>query len=239
MGKFPPKPSIMNAIIQTSTGNLQDSIAFYEKLGFTSIVHEQSTIVSDGKAVVEINPDRFARAGVKLYAASWEEIVSQLKKKTAMLVVDDGYLLKSPSGMWLSLIEGKTTPQINLEEIGSSVLGNYAGLSLEVVDMEEAVDFWAILGFKKTMGDVAQGWVAMVNADGFGVSVMKANMCPHLFFNPSLTYFNGKDNIAVITKIRELNIPITEEITHFNKEGIVDNIIIRDPGGLGFFLFSD
>lgn len=48
-----------------------------------------------------------------------------------------------------------------------------------------------------------------------------------------------KSNLAIIQKIRDLQIPITEEITHFNKEGIVDNIIIRDPGGLGFFIFND
>ena len=45
--------------------------------------------------------------------------------------------------------------------------------------------------------------------------------------------------MEIIEKIRELNFPITEEITHFNDQGIVDNIIIRDPGGFGFFLFSD
>ena len=45
--------------------------------------------------------------------------------------------------------------------------------------------------------------------------------------------------MEVIGKVRELGIPIAEEITHFNKEGLVDNIIIRDPGGYGFFIFSD
>ena len=45
-------------------------------------------------------------------------------------------------------------------------------------------------------------------------------MCPHLFFNPSLTYFNGKEgNPKVITAVRDAGIPITEEITHFNREG--------------------
>jgi hypothetical protein len=69
---------------------------------------------------------------------------------------------------------------------------------------------------------------------------MKPNICPHLFFNPSMTYFNGKEgNPKVIAKVRELDIPIAEEITHFSKDGSVDNIIIRDPGGYGFFLFND
>ena len=43
----------------------------------------------------------------------------------------------------------------------------------------------------------------------------------------------------LIQKIRDLKIPITEEITVFNDQGVVDNIIIRDPGGLGFFIFND
>lgn len=75
--------------------------------------------------------------------------------------------------------------------------------------------------------------------DGFVISLMKPFSCPHLFFNPSMTYFNGKDNLAVIRKIREAGIPITQEITAFNTEGIADNVILRDPGGYGFFVFND
>ena len=63
--------------------------------------------------------------------------------------------------------------------------------------------------------------------------------CPHLFFNPSLTFFNGENNLKIIDQINNLNIAVTEEITVFNEDNIVDNIIIRDPGGLGYFLFSD
>ena len=52
--------------------------------------------------------------------------------------------------------------------------------------------------------------------------------------------FNGKENNPkVIQNIRNVGIPIAEEITTFNKEGIVDNIIIQDPGGYGFFIFND
>jgi hypothetical protein len=68
---------------------------------------------------------------------------------------------------------------------------------------------------------------------------MAPNACPHLFFNPSLTYFNGKNNLQIIENIRKSGVDITEEITVFNKEGIVDNVILRDNGGLGFFIFSD
>ncbi len=89
------------------------------------------------------------------------------------------------------------------------------------------------------MGSIAQGWVAFENGTSVGISIMKPMVCPHLFFNPGLTFFNGGKNLPIIQKIKTVGIPIAEEITVFNKEGIVDNVILCDPGGLGFFIFND
>ena len=89
------------------------------------------------------------------------------------------------------------------------------------------------------MGNIEQGWVVFQNEEKATVSFMMPNSCPHLFFNPSLNYFNGKNNLAVIEKIKKAEISFTEEITHFNSNGMVDNVIVRDEGGLGFFVFSD
>ena len=72
-----------------------------------------------------------------------------------------------------------------------------------------------------------------------GVSVMGVHSCPHLFFNPRLTYFNSGKTPMVIAKIRVAKIAITEEISVFNKEGSVDNVVLRDPGGTGFLVFND
>src|SRR5690606_15097168 len=110
--------------------------------------------------------------------------------------------------------------------------------TLESIGINRSFKIWELLGFKHTMGSADQGWVGFSN-DELSLSIMKPQTCPHLFFNPSLSYFNGKENLNVIQKIRDAGVSITEEITHFNKEGIVDNVIIRDPGGYGFFIFSD
>jgi hypothetical protein len=119
------------------------------------------------------------------------------------------------------------------------VLGNFVGLSIESVDIAKSTEVWKELGFKIN-GAPEQGWVSCINDDELTINIMKPFMCPHLFFNPSLTYFNGKENNpVVIQEIRNLKVPISEEITHFNDKGIVDNIIIRDPGGYGFFIFND
>ena len=229
----------MNSIIHTPTNNLAESLEFYTKLGFTKLPNTDLELVSDGKAVIEINPDRFARAGVKLISESWEGIVADLEDLVDVLRIENGYLISDPSGVWIYLIETQEEISIDISAISSSTLGNYAGISLETTSINSSYHLWKLLGFNQQEGDIEQGWVTLRNSDGLIISLMKPFNCPHLFFNPSLTYFNGNKNMKIIEKIKSLEIPITEEITHFNKEGIADNIIIRDPGGYGFFLFND
>lgn len=228
----------MNTIIQTPTNDLAKSVDFYKKLQFTILSEADTVLLTDGNVMIEINPDRFARAGVKLYKDSWAKEVYNLKNYTTVLKNEQGYLLSDPSGTWIYLLESEA-PSLDHRQAKPSVLGNFAGLSLETVDMQRAVEIWQLLGFPKSMGSMEQGWLSFKNADNVTVSIMKPNACPHLFFNPSLTYFNGKENPDIIQKVRDLSIPISEEITAFNKEGMVDNIIIRDPGGYGFFIFND
>jgi hypothetical protein len=229
----------MQTIIQTPTNDLEKSLAFYTSLDFKILSKAKPTLVSDGKVVIEINPDRFARAGVTLRNASWKDTVTELQKITDVIKTDNGYLLSDPSGVWINLVETKKKLKLDISDISPSVLGNFAGISLETVGIYQSLEIWETLGFSKVMGDVNQGWLGLQNENKMPLSIMKPHSCPHLFFNPSLTYFNGKNNPAIIQKIRDLGIPITEEITAFNKEGVVDNIIIRDPGGFGFFIFND
>lgn len=228
----------MQAIAQSPTNKLENSIDFYQKLGFKRIDAKDAVLFTDGKLIVEINPDRSARAGIKLFKSSWAVEVEKLKSLVNVNTMPNGYLL-SDSGVWIYLIEGE--PSWNAEAAASSFssLGNFSGLSLETTDMKRSGAIYEALGFAISMGSYDKPYMGF-DLNGFGISLMKPNICPHLFFNPSFTYFNGKEgNPKVIEKVRELKIPIAEEITHFNKEGIVDNIIIRDPGGYGFFLFND
>lgn len=230
----------MQAIIQTPTNQLQNSVEYYSQLQFKTISSNNSQAwVTDGKVVIEINADRFARAGVKLYADSWGAVVEKLRNQSAIINIENGFLLSDPSGTWIYLLETKPPISFQQSQESFSVLGKFAGMSLETTEIERAIAIWETLGFKKTMGSMEQGWIAYQYKDELTISIMKPQACPHLFFNPSLTYFNSGQNPAIIAKIREIGIPITEEITHFNDKGEVDNIIIRDPGGLGYFIFND
>ena len=229
----------MKTVIQTPTNGLVQSLEYYVKLGFQIVSKESPIVVTDGKAVIEINPERTARAGLKCFAKDWKDVVSELKKVTTVIEVEKGYLLSDPSGMWIYLVEAELDIRIQKEERSFAKVGNFAGLSLETLDMKKSAQLFTLLGFTVGMGGIEDGWMTLISEDQLGVSLMKPNTCPHLFFNPSLTYFNGSNNDAIIDEIRGLEIPIVEEITHFNPKDEVDNIIIRDPGGLGCFLFND
>ena len=226
----------MKAIIQTPTPSIEKSKRFYENIDFRS-VSDEPLILTDGKMFIEVNPEHGSRIAIKLFVDDPTAIAEKLERITALVEAADGIHASDPNGVRVILTGSEFTHKTDGEAFGAT--GNFAGISIEAVDFDATVRFWESLGYKKTMGDVEQGWVAFANETDVGVSIMKSGMCPHLFFNPGLTYFNSGKNEENIARLHDAGIPITEEITLFNDEGKVDNVIINDPGGLGFFVFND
>jgi hypothetical protein len=223
-------------ILQTSTPAFEKSLEFYARLGYTVV--EDTPFVTDGQVIIEINQDRYARPGIKLFSNDWQDVVARLPSHYQPLATKFGYLLMD-NGTWIYLVEEQFSLKVKSHLIPPSSLGKYAGVSLEVLAVDKAFEIWKLLGFKKTSGDTSKGWITIENESGFTISLMKPLVCPHLFVNPSLTYFNGSDNLAIIDEVRRSGVPIEEEVTHFNQDGIVDNLVLRDPGGLGIFVFND
>lgn len=229
----------MNTHIITPTSNLSASLSFYQSLGFKMLSENNPIIVTDGSVFVEIDENRYVRPGIRIYSESLDHLATELQELTPIIKHNDQFILQDPTGTTIYLTDQPTPITHKKPEPPFSILGNFAGISLETADPDRTISVWKLLGFTVETGDISQGWVTLTNSEGLSISIMKLNSCPHLFFNPSLTYFNGDQNLRVIERVRQTNIPITEEINHFNSEGIVDNIIIRDPGGFGFFVFND
>jgi len=227
------------SLITTPTPNLKASIDFYHKAGFKTVPDDDRVLVTDGKVLIEIDPSRYARAGVKLFSNDWKSNLENIENLAVVSSMDNGFLVSDPSGVWIYLVEGEFNPAFEVQEHSFGVFGNCAGMSLESADIARSLKVWKALGFNQVQGSLDNSWISCVNADGLGVSLMRPHTCPHLFFNPSLTYFNSGLNLEVIVEVNRLGIPITEEITFFNEEGVVDNIVVRDPGGYGFFIFND
>ena len=224
-------------IFHTPAKPLEKSHQFYTDLGFKVLKHPTLHLIGDEKSIFELNPDHYARAGIKVFGSFWQDWIPKLENDYTILEKNDLKIAYSPAGCPIYM--SKEQFDVKTPEGTQSLLGNFMGLSLECHELKRSMDFWQLLDFKISMGSVEKGWVLLMHEVGFGVSLMKPLSCPHLFFNPSISYFNGGKNPEIIQKIRDLKIPIAEELTVFNKENIVDNIILQDPGGYGFFIFND
>ncbi len=228
----------MNTLIHTPTIDLNKSFDFYEKLGFTVLSKTHLNLITDGHMIFELSSNRYARPGLKLYRENFDTILYRLEGEYVLHPIHNGYLLNDGNGLIIYFVcVDVDFPSI--DKVPNAVLGNNVGLTIECFNFKRSLKLWKILGYKVVDGSEKQGWIVLNNAQGFSVSLMKPQQCPHLFITPSISYFNGKKNIEIIKKIKSIDIPIEQEITHFNEKGIVDNIILRDPGGVGFFIFND
>ena len=72
--------SKITATIQTCTGDLIASKNFYKKLGYKALSEENPILFTDGKMLLEINPNRIARVGLKLYKENWQSEIEKLAK---------------------------------------------------------------------------------------------------------------------------------------------------------------
>ena len=147
----------ITAIVQTCTGDFATSKSFYQKLNFELLKEDKIALFTDGKMLLEVNPANTARTGLKLYQENWETTLKALEKITAIVDFEGGHLVSDPNGVKVYLMTQKLTVDYSLNGESTAIPGNFAGLSIEAVDIEKTIAFWQILGYKKTMGGIEQG----------------------------------------------------------------------------------
>lgn len=229
-------------IIHTGVSDTAVSRKFYSRLGFSEVKSGKEIYFMDDQMIVWLNTERFARPGICLYGLKAKKLVSELKPEFQAQEFDRFFVISAPGGCAVYLMKEKYPDNLEDEfkkQNQRSALGNFAGLTLETAEMKRGQSLFETLGFKLTSGTSESPWFTMENESGFAVSAMAYGNCPHLFYRPSLSFFNAGNNLENIQNIRSAEVEIAEEISIFNKEGIVDNIILRDPAGLGFFVFND
>lgn len=216
----------------------KDSINFFRKLKFSVSQINNETYVSDRGVLIKLNPDEKSQPGIIVFSENIRNIIEKLSAITEVVPVEKGFEFIDPSGTRVTLIE--TGKKIEAQEnTVSSLAGKFAGVSLGLTSPAASIELWEIMDFKIVAGSLDHGWAVLVDSSASAVSILNINTCPHKFFNPSLSYFNGDNNMKIIEGIRKAGIDIEQEVTAFNDKGIVDNIILREPGGIGFFIFND
>lgn len=218
-----------------STPSLKRSKEYFEPLNFVCEEVDGGLHIYDSSMHFYVEEKSTVRPGLKFQVNDVQEFVqtSGLSFKEV-----NGEWLTTDNGVWIRVVDSPL-PSVKADTKATSVLGTFAGISIETFDISQSMECYSKFGFTKTMGSEESGWVAMEREDGMGLSLMKYGSCPHLFFNPSLTYFNSGKNPEIIKELRQRNIPLAQEIDHFNDQGIVDNVILQEPGGTGIFVFND
>ena len=190
---------------QTPTADLNQSIVFYEKLGFEIQTLGSRIVALDAQNCIEINPERTARVCIQLHQSNWNKTLLELKSHTPIIKTKEGYLITDPNGIWIKLIVETWDEKITSSNY-KSLLGNYAGVCIETLEVSKSYEFWNLLSFSSKSKDFSKGWIEMKSEVGDSISLIKAQQCPHLFFNPSMTYFNGSHNLEIIESIKKLKL---------------------------------
>ena len=194
----------------------EESITFYTKLGFDVDYTNGVYLAKENRFGIVLNPDKNSSVALRIYG----------RKKTTSFV--------SPSGVLIRLFNHECPFALGEK---SSILGNYSGISLETNSLRDSFLFWQELGFEGNYSP-SPGWIELSNK-GQQLSIQKAKLCPHVFHNPSVSFFNGQKNKKIIHKIKQVELPIEEEVRFSSQEEVAQNIILKDPGGIGFFIFND
>jgi len=216
---------------------------FYRKLGYTlHEISERVHLAMDKNMAIILNGEAGSRTGMVLYHENPVEIKEALADQHTIYRHADVDFTADYNNVRLFIHPIDEQPDI-LEDadIAYNMCGTCFGVGIESVHFEASILFWSLVGFTTdtVISDDLQ-YVTMKCAYGPDLTIFRPGNCPHAFQNPSLTYFNGKEgNKRVIDKLVDTKINIAEFVSVFNKEGIADNIIISDPGGLHSFIFND
>ena len=154
--------------------------------------------------------------------------------------IAESYISTDPNGVMILIRPEIPTIELDADR-RNNLCGRYQGLGIETMHKLDSISFWQKLGYRVLNDDKMESpYAVLTHPQADTLTLFSPGLCPHYFKNPSLTYFNGKEgNFAVIDNLKAAGVDIVEEITVFNDDGLVDNFIIRDPGGLHSFIFND
>lgn len=131
--------------VHTPTPDRAASAEFYQRLGFECI-DSGERVFADSQVRIEIQPDRYARPGLRLYGANWEDKVGHLRQLTHIYKAGNDLLLNDGTGCWIYLTPDAPPEAQSVET--RAIIGNFAGLSLEAHDLDRTVEIWRLLGFE-------------------------------------------------------------------------------------------
>ena len=223
-----PKPLLGDVTAITITSpNLDDSLQFYEQLGFKELFRADFPFpwlqITDGALLIMLRQDNNPYIALTYYCKEIDKVVAQLQQ--AAIVAKSiptpspdikRYLIQSPDGLNITLVTHVdgfaqppgptmlTMPQqdyFDSEKYVNKSCGRYGEFAHPVTDLDQSIDFWQKLGFQ-SMSKFTSPYPWAILSDG--LAVVGLHQTQH-FTQPIITYF-AKDMKEKIEKLKESSI---------------------------------
>lgn len=231
-------------ITQIAAPDAEESLAHYRKLGYQEhVLSDAMYLFFDKASSFILNTARDARHGLRCFVDDIEMARRDWQEITVLYDSDGGFFCTDPNGVYLFFQSRTDSAQIlNKTDANEHCLcGVNYGLGIESGRFDTSLAFYTHLGYKSDKpANEKTAYITLTHDAGPPITLFKPNTCPHAFYNPSFTFFNGKEgNKKVIEDLTTAQVTIRQGISWFNPDGEVDNIIISDPGGFHSFIFND
>ena len=239
--------------ITISSPDLEQSLAFYQKLGFSEIMRMDFPFpwiqISDGALLMMIRKDNNPYIALTYYPKDIDQSV-KIAEDAGIAFTDKPkptdmvkrYVFQSPEALNISLVhipDGFTQPKgptmltmpqedyFNPDKYVNKTCGMFGEFALPVADLDVSIAFWGKLGFV-ALSRYGQPRPWAILSDGLAVIGLHQTQ---EFTQPAITYF-AKD---MKEKIEHLK---TNGLTNFVEVAGAANITLTTPEQQKFNLFS-
>lgn len=234
--------------IVVTVPDLEESLQFYEKLGYRQLTGATSptqpdVLLTDGIILLSLHVGSARKTVLTYFAENVGEKVDGFERLGVPF--DEKHksggeitraTLTDPNGLQVDLIQAAPSQVPKPPGKPISKAGQFGELSIETEDVRESLAFWTRLGFEPTehMPAVPDSWASI--ADGLLLlGIYVKGYCPHLIETPSITYFDA-EAAERIRKLKEEQMTFVQEIPGENGE--TGHAVAKAPEGQLFLLFG-
>jgi catechol 2,3-dioxygenase-like lactoylglutathione lyase family enzyme len=232
--------------IGIATDDIQKSVEFYERLGFTQATTTDTWshpygVLTDGRLFIGLHQQRgtpsspsltFVLPGITSRLSGFENLgVALTSCKTGDDVFNEISFL-DPFGQPVTVLEARTYSPVAREPEEVSLCGYFNEISMPVRDFEAAKLFWEPLGFVATEESDVPYVHLPLTSDHLDIAFHR----PRTFDVPMLV-FRDPDMPIRIAQLREQGVRFSDELPR----GLdpTDNALIESPDGTHLLLLHE
>jgi len=222
------------AFITLYTTNASAAEKFLDILGFRVIESDEtSTLLTDGNLYFDLRRSKQNTTMVSYCVndiGNAVEMAQNLEIEIAEMSPHH-VIMREPNGLLILLAGPGVISLREFDRNPMSIAGTLYEVSVETSDMERSIAWWQNVGFKVLTRQ--QTWCTLDDGN-LKIGLYEKGSCPHLFRNPSITYFEP-DMAERIATLKGRGLTFAQEEGEIGMKG---HAIAESPDGQYFFLFT-